>query len=48
MRLPPEIQRNLAAFLMSKTKKVVLRGSRQYTLWISVVLYRFVWKLIFH
>ncbi len=45
--LPREVQRHIASFLMSQTKRLVLRGSREYTLFLTVALSRFVWKLIF-
>ena len=45
--LPRELQRKIASYLMSQTKRLVLRGTKTYTLYLTVVLPRFVWKLIF-
>ncbi len=46
MDLPLEVQRLIASFLTTNAKRIVLRGSKTYTLYITVVLSRFVWRLI--
>ncbi len=47
MYLPLEIQRVIAGYLTTRAKRLVLRGTKRYTLYITVVLSRFVWRLIF-
>ena len=47
MDVPREIQRLIAAFLTTNAKRIVLRGRKRYTLYITIVLSRFVWRLIF-
>ena len=45
--LPREVQHIIADCLTARTRRLVLRGTKTYTLYMTISLARFVWKLIF-
>ena len=47
LALPRDLQKLIASFLTTQTKRLVLRGTRVYTLYLTVVMSRFAWKLVF-